>query len=165
MHVPRQNPPRLVGGELGMARRIAFEREQRGWTTESLAKRMTEAGCPINQSAIWKIENGQPRRKISYDEALAFAQLFELSITELAVAPEIAANESVRALVEEHQRLSVEAIRRDLRMAEIMRKVRALLADFPDAERVLEELFPWDGEPDHTPQPIIDLYVGRPHRG
>jgi hypothetical protein len=75
------------------------------------------------------------------------------------VAPEIAANESVRALEEEHQRPSAEAMRRDLRMAEIIGEVRELVTDFPDAERVLEELFPWDGEPDHTRQAIIDYYA------
>jgi transcriptional regulator with XRE-family HTH domain len=140
-----------------MARRIAFERERRGWSTESLAKRMTDAGCPINQSAIWKIENGQPRRKISYDEALAFAQLFELSITELAVAPEIAANDTVRTLLEEHQRLQLEVFERSMRSAEIVREVRRLLADFPDAERVIAELFP-DAE---TAEDLTDFYAGR----
>ncbi len=138
-----------------MARRIAFERKQRDWTTEALAKRMTDAGCPINQSAIWKIENGEPRRRISFDEAAGFAKVFEMPLEELAVAPEIAANDTVRALVQEHQRLSAEMVRQDIAMGRIADQVRAILAEFPDSERVLEELLPADDQ-------LVDWYAGRP---
>jgi transcriptional regulator with XRE-family HTH domain len=44
---------------------------------------MTKAGAPMNQSAIWKIENGKPRRRITVDEAIAFAKVFEVPLDEL----------------------------------------------------------------------------------
>jgi len=60
--MPRQNRPRTIGQEEGLARRIGYEREQRGWSYAGLASRMTRAGCAIDQSALYKIENATPRR-------------------------------------------------------------------------------------------------------
>jgi hypothetical protein len=79
----------LLASEDALARRIAFEREERAWSTGGLADQMTKAGCPMNQSAVWKIENGEPRRKITVDELLGFAKVFDLPVEELLVAPEL----------------------------------------------------------------------------
>jgi transcriptional regulator with XRE-family HTH domain len=81
MQVPKPNP-RLPGAEDMAARRVAYERARREWSREDLARRMTDAGTPVNQSAIYKIEHGTPRRTISLDEALAFAEVFELPSVE-----------------------------------------------------------------------------------
>ena len=81
--MPRPNPPRALQSEENLARRIAYERENRGWTYEGIAKRLTEVGCPIQGSAIYKIEKGIPRRRISVDELVGFASVFELDIDEL----------------------------------------------------------------------------------
>jgi transcriptional regulator with XRE-family HTH domain len=81
--MPPRNPPRSMTGEKNLADRIAFERELRHWSYEALAQRMTEIGCPMNQSAIYKIEKGEPRRRITVDELLAFAQVLELDVQEL----------------------------------------------------------------------------------
>ena len=78
--VPKPNPPRLPSAEDSLALRIAYERMRRGWSADELAKRMTEAGVPLNQSAVWRIENGEPRRKISLDEAIGFARVFGLDL-------------------------------------------------------------------------------------
>lgn len=86
VQVPRPNP-RPPGAEDMAARRIAYERERRGWSTAELARRMTEAGVPVNQSAIYKIEKGTPRRTISLDEARALAQIFGLSSVEELATP------------------------------------------------------------------------------
>ncbi|MFE2017558.1 helix-turn-helix domain-containing protein [Streptomyces sp. NPDC059499] len=66
-----------------MAAHVAVEREARGWSTAELARRVTDAGCPLSQSAVWRIESGEPRRKISVDELIAFGKVFERSIEEL----------------------------------------------------------------------------------
>lgn len=66
-----------------LARRIAFERKSRNWSPGGLANLMTKAGAPMNQSAIWKIENGKPRRRITVDEAIAFAKVFDVPLDEL----------------------------------------------------------------------------------
>jgi hypothetical protein len=52
---------------------------------------MTKAGCPMNQSSIWKIENGEPRRKITVDEAIAFAKVFEKTLEQLLTPPDLIA--------------------------------------------------------------------------
>src|SRR3954454_11472059 len=73
--MPRPNPRRAIASEQNVARRFTYERERRGWSYESLAQRMTDAGCPIQGSALYKIEKGRPRRRITVDELAAFAQV------------------------------------------------------------------------------------------
>jgi hypothetical protein len=53
-----------------------------------VARRMGAAGRPVNQTAIWKIENGAPRRTISLDETLALAEVFGLTVADLLRSPE-----------------------------------------------------------------------------
>lgn len=77
----------LLYSEDNAAARVALEREVRGWSTTELAARMTKAGVPLNQTAVWRIENGSPRRKITLDEALGFARVFELPLEELMAPP------------------------------------------------------------------------------
>ncbi len=99
--MPRQNRPRSIGREQGLARRIGYEREQRGWSYAGLASRMTSVGCAIDQSALYKIENATPRRRISVDEMVALARVFGLGLDDLLVPPEIVADsEAVRLLGE-----------------------------------------------------------------
>lgn len=93
--MPPRSQPRTVLAELSLARRIAFEREQREWSPAGLALRMTKAGCPMTQSAIWKIENGDPPRRITFDEAVTFAGVFDVSLDELASPPDVVAAQSV----------------------------------------------------------------------
>jgi transcriptional regulator with XRE-family HTH domain len=81
--MPPRGEPKRIGAEEFLARRVQYERERRGWTHTGLAKRISEAGCPMNQSALWKIENGEPRRRITVDEAVAFATVFEINVSEL----------------------------------------------------------------------------------
>ncbi len=87
--MPRPNPPRTLAGEDTLRRRIAYEREQRGWSPAGLASRMTKAGCPIQQSAIWKIENAG--RQIKVTELLALQRVFDVPMEELFVDPDLVA--------------------------------------------------------------------------
>ena len=50
---------------------------------------MTDAGCPITGSAIFKIEKSQPRRRIVVDELVAFARVFGIPMEQLTTAPEV----------------------------------------------------------------------------
>jgi transcriptional regulator with XRE-family HTH domain len=110
MQVPRQTP-RLPGAEDMVARRIAYERKRRGWSNAELARRMTDAGCPINQSAIQKIEHGTPRRTISLDEAHALVEVFGLKrIEDLERVPEELVHEDLRVFVE-----GADSLREDVR--------------------------------------------------
>lgn len=91
----------LLFSEGNAAARIGLEREVRGWSTTELAARMTRAGVPMNQTAVWRIENGTPRRKITLDEALGFARVFELPLEELMSPPLANLDVEARRLVQE----------------------------------------------------------------
>ncbi|MEY9943921.1 helix-turn-helix domain-containing protein [Kitasatospora sp. GAS1066B] len=79
---PESKNPRLAGEE-NAAQRLKMERESRGWSTAEVARRMSEAGFPINQSSVWRIESGEPPRRINLDEAIGFAKIFGITLTEL----------------------------------------------------------------------------------
>lgn len=71
--MPRVNL-RLPGAEARVAQRVAYERDRRGWSYATVARLMGEAGCPVNPTAIHKIEKAG--RTISLDEAVALAKVF-----------------------------------------------------------------------------------------
>jgi hypothetical protein len=61
---------------------------------------MTAAGCPIQPSAIYKIEKAEPPRRITVDELVALSTVFDLPIPELLLPPEVAADRDLRKLLE-----------------------------------------------------------------
>jgi transcriptional regulator with XRE-family HTH domain len=81
--MPRPNEGRTIHLEANLARRISFERATRCWTYERLAREMTDAGCAIAPSAIYKIEKGDPPRRVTVDEMGALATVFEVSYDDL----------------------------------------------------------------------------------
>lgn len=85
--MPRPNPKRAITAERNLAARIATERQVRGWTYDSLAERMTAAGCPIQPSAIFKTEKGDPPRRITVNELYALSQVFEMPLVQLLTHP------------------------------------------------------------------------------
>ena len=101
----RPNKPRGIFAEDHLAQRVAAERDARGWTNDGLAKRMTDAGCPMTASAIFKIEKAEPRRRIVVDELVTFAKVFGLPLEELLIPPSLARGREIRRLVIEIVRL------------------------------------------------------------
>lgn len=97
----RPNRGRSIGGESNLARRIAHERGQRGLSYEGLAKLMTDAGCGIQGSAIYKVEKAEPRRRVTVDELVALAAVFELSVDELLTPMEVLENRRAQELLRE----------------------------------------------------------------
>ena len=87
--VSKTNPGRTLGSERVVAARLAKERKARGWTYENIAKRMDSEGCPIQLSALHKIEKGDPPRRITLDEAIALANVLGVSLEELVVPIEL----------------------------------------------------------------------------
>lgn len=83
--MPRLNQGRSLQVESNLARRIAYERERRGLSYEALAEAMTKVGCAINASSIYKIEKGNPPRRISVDELAALAEVFDEPLADLLV--------------------------------------------------------------------------------
>jgi transcriptional regulator with XRE-family HTH domain len=81
--MPRLNPGRTLASEANLARRIAYERDARGLSYEALAAAMTEQGCAIQGSAIYKIEKSDPPRRVTVDELVALAKVFDLKIDDI----------------------------------------------------------------------------------
>lgn len=89
--MPRQGKPGTIRGEEHVARRIAMERELRGWSYDKLAFQLTSAGRPTDQATVYKMEKGKPRRKVTVDELVAFSDIFGLSVDQLLSDPDVAA--------------------------------------------------------------------------
>jgi transcriptional regulator with XRE-family HTH domain len=152
--MPRPNKRRGIFAEDHLAQRIAAVRDARGWTNDGLAKRMTDAGCPMTGSAIFKIEKAEPRRRIVVDELVTFAKVFAIPLDELLLAPEVAASkEATRLVIEwanaadaadpliEAQNVAAEAI-------------YDYLAANPDMEGIVNEALKTAGQGNHN------LYAG-----
>jgi hypothetical protein len=118
------------GSEQNVAHRIRILREGQsnglrekpGWSQAELARRMTEAGCPMDRTAIWKIENPDKpngRRAITIGEMLTFAKVLKCSIIELLLPPE--------------QLLDVEVWRLVMDSAEALNDVRWAWRKYHDA--------------------------------
>lgn len=138
--MPRPNRPRSIASEAALARRVAHEREARGMTPAGLASRMTQVGCPINASAIYKIEKADPPRRITVDELVAFAEVFGVTIEDLLLPPEVASDRALRELV-----LAWTAARVDVgpviaREREAFANLAQYAADHPDVWPSLTEL-------------------------
>jgi len=109
----RPNLGRSIDQEDNLAERIRYEREKRGLSYESLAKAMTDHGCKIQGSAIFKIEKGEPRRRITVDELVSLSRVFEIPIDELLVPVELVRQERAKELIRRMDE-AVEGLRREL---------------------------------------------------
>ena len=81
----RPNRGRTLGSERTLARRVAYERSTRGMTYAQLAREMTSVGCAIRGSALYKIENNEPPRRVTVNELVALSLVFEIALDELLV--------------------------------------------------------------------------------
>jgi len=97
--MPRPNKERSTGAEANLARRIQYERERRGLSYEALAKAMTDVGCKIQGSALFKVEKADPPRRITVDELAALAEVFELDVSELLKPMELVEEERAAELL------------------------------------------------------------------
>lgn len=130
-----------------VAARIKLERDARGWSTVRLAEEMAAVGHPVNQSAIWRIESGKPRRRVNLDEALGFCKVFDLTLQDLTGPPGKLATPRVRQLASEYAELSYEyrhlraAIdRNQMRLHEIHVELEAYGDKGPEQRGQLDEL-------------------------
>lgn len=135
----RPNPPRNVFAEDHLAARITIEREQRGWTLEGLAKRMTDAGCPLAPSAIYKVEQGQPRRRIVVDELVAFSRVFGIPVEQLLLDPELEADQRVIDLLNAVNTFAAARAEAESKLIGAVDEVRGLVKGSKRAEDVLVE--------------------------
>ena len=127
--VPRPNPGRVIGAEETFADRVRIERERRGWSYEATAQALTDAGCPVQSSAIYKIEKAENRRRITLDEAVAFARVFGASLDELLRPVDEARADRIRELIEQFTEVR---IRSSVAAEELQTVSDALRAWFDD---------------------------------
>src|SRR4051812_25969393 len=97
----RSNHSGSLGDETSLARRIARERASAGLSYEALAKLMTESGCKIHGSAIYKIEKANPPRSVSVNELIAFSTVFGKSVDDLLTPIEVLDDQRAKELVAE----------------------------------------------------------------
>ncbi|MGC0271718.1 helix-turn-helix domain-containing protein [Pseudactinotalea sp. Z1739] len=126
----RPNQPRSIRVEDNLAERIAYERQRREWSYEALATRMTELGCAIHASALFKIEKGTKgdsgkRRRITVDELMGLALAFDLPPENLLITPEAVGDLRLRELLDEarRERIQLQYIesKYNLKIAQIVR--------------------------------------------
>ncbi|HEY5833540.1 helix-turn-helix domain-containing protein [Streptomyces sp.] len=129
----------LLYSEGNAAARVALEREVRGWSTTELAARMTKSGVPMNQTAVWRIENGKPRRKITLDEALGFSRVFELPLEELMSPPLEGIDLEGRRIVQEAVEAFYEARDAQDRLHEAVLAITVYLQAHPDGFHGIHE--------------------------
>jgi transcriptional regulator with XRE-family HTH domain len=114
--MPKLNAPRELPHEAAVADRVARERAARGWSMETLAQRLTVAGCPIHPSAMHRIETGG--RKISVNELVAFSAVFGIPTWELIEeAGVVEANVRSRREEARAAQAEVERLEDELRLA------------------------------------------------
>lgn len=105
--MPRANRGRTSDAEDRLASRLQRERESRGWSYAEVAARLSQVGCTIHSSAIYKIEKGSPRRAVTAIELAAFALVFETTPNDLLaslhdlLARKAALQETLREVEEE----------------------------------------------------------------
>jgi transcriptional regulator with XRE-family HTH domain len=128
----RLNPQRSIGGEDNLARRIERERTAHGWSYEALAKRMTDAGCSIQGSAIYKIEKTDPPRRITVDELLALAQVFGKSVEDLLTPIEVLDDRRAQKLLEELDEADDELVAAIRKFLDAYSELLALAANNPE---------------------------------
>jgi transcriptional regulator with XRE-family HTH domain len=139
--MPRPNRARSIASEDNLARRITYERERKGWSYAGLAQRMTEKGCAIDQSALYKIEKGNPRRRISVDELVALQEVFGIAMNALLAPPEFVAKEAAVQALEEYRQARAayhNALQQLVEISKADPRIESVLNDLVTAEDI-----PW----------------------
>ncbi len=94
---PHQRSTR--GEEIAVRRRIKWELAQKHWSYHDLARALTDAGHPTHPSAISKLLNGSPPRRITLNEFAALAEVFGRRPEELLAAKEAFLSERANELL------------------------------------------------------------------
>lgn len=125
-----------LAGEENIAVRIKLERDARGWSTNAVSDRLNAAGYEMNPSAVWRIENGQ--RRVTVDDALGFAEVFGISLSNLVGPPRLAAHTRAMELVDDIRRAYRASHMANLAAAEARDALDAYLDQHPDVREEAE---------------------------
>lgn len=130
--MPRPNQARTIASESALARRIAALRETRNMSYEGLSIQMKHVGCPIDPSALHRIEKGKPQRRITVDELVAFGQVFGVAVEQLLLPPELVAADELAELVVAWNRAQDKAITAQRDEAEAWERVQKWVEQHPE---------------------------------
>lgn len=156
--MPRPNPGRSIASEADLAKRIAFERESRGLSYEGLASLMTAAGCAIQGSAIYKIEKGNPPRRVTVDELIALKEVFEVTTDDLLVPVELLRKERAIELASRTREVFDSLPEAVFRLCEVVAESTELWRADPELHEYYRNL--WDAESKKVkdvplPRPVV----------
>ena len=125
----------------GLARRIAHERDARGWSYDGLAQRMTEAGCSIQASALFKIEKGDPPRRITVDELVALGRVFRVPPADLLIDPVVANHREAVRRFNDYVDAALAEQEAYEQMVVAASALTAFFAEQPEAREALEDAY------------------------
>lgn len=120
----------LLSGEENAAVRIKLEREKRGWSTTALSDLLNEAGFDMNPSAVWRIENR--KRRINLDEAIGFAEIFGVPLSNFVGPPSLAAMGRAMELIDNVVATYRASFRAGAEATQARDDLAAYLADHPE---------------------------------
>jgi transcriptional regulator with XRE-family HTH domain len=154
-----QRGSQSLWSEDNLAERVRLEREARGWSTGTLAEKMSAAGFPVNQSAIWRIESAEPRRRINLDEAIGFAEVFDIPLENLLGPPQLAMHARVKELIEDIRQRQREYLRASAAIIAARDEFDAYLDQHPEvrdeAEAAVGQAMADDAIAGHYPGPVL----------
>ena len=154
--MPRPNPGRSIASEANLAKRIAFERESRELSYEGLAALMTEHGCAMRGSEIYKIEKGDPPRRVTVDELVALAHVFDVSLDELLTPIELIEERHAKELIEELNRVTDQLVDTALRLFNMWTDYLVLSRNNPELHEYVEHH--WEAAAE-GPYPVAAITV------
>jgi len=137
--MPKRNAPGDVYAERYLAQRIARLREAKGMSYDGLASRMTQAGCPLNQSAIYKIERGDPPRRITVDELVAYSRVFGIPVEQLLIDPELDVDQEIVDALDEVRTYAAARANAEDRLIDAVERVRDMAEGSARAKRTLQD--------------------------
>lgn len=138
--MPKAKQPRQVQHERHLARRIKEEREARDLTLDRLAQRMTDAGCPMDKSAIYRIESGDPPRRITVDEAVTVARVLGLELDELLMPAGVVKSKEATRLWRRYATLRRQEDELRRRVTDVLEELLAVVdAGYEDEVRLASE--------------------------
>jgi hypothetical protein len=128
---------------------------------------MTKAGCPINGSGLYKIEKTDPPRRITVDELVALAEVFNVTVEDLLMPPEVAARRELVALfVDWNSARSAATAARDAE-SESWDRLKAYVEQHPEVGEVVEEAFTLWAEfyskPENAPFQVTNAPLAAAH--
>lgn len=130
--MPRPKPQRAIGGEANLAQRIVRELAYRGWSPAELARRMTEAGCSIGTSSVYKILDETKPRTISVDEFICLSRVFETTTDDLLTPVAALDNKRAKELLSELDGADERMFTGVMQAVEAHVKLFALRAESPE---------------------------------